>query len=66
MSTSDADSYIVRVYRRSPNDPRQLVGIVEQVSSGRETPFHSVEELWQILASRQPIYPPPIAGRFEE
>jgi hypothetical protein len=53
MLTSDADSYIVRVYRRSSDDPPQLVGIVEQVRTGRETPFHSIEELWQVLTSRQ-------------
>jgi hypothetical protein len=48
------DSYIVRVYRRSPGDPAQLVGVVEAVRTGRKTPFHNIEELCEVLVCRRP------------
>jgi len=44
---------VVRIYRRAAGDPPQLLGMVEQVRSGKKTPFHTMEELWRILASRQ-------------
>ena len=39
----------VRVYRRSPGGPPQLVGVVEAVRTGRKTPFHNIEELCEVL-----------------
>ncbi len=52
------ESYIVRVYRRgttrveTPGDYR-LTGIVEDVSEATRKPFHTLGELWLILAARQ-------------
>jgi hypothetical protein len=43
--SSTRDSYIVRIYRRDPNDQSKIAGIVETVSVGREDAFKSVEEL---------------------
>ena len=43
--SSTRDCYIVRIYRRDPNDLKKIVGIVESVSLGREDAFNSVEEL---------------------
>jgi hypothetical protein len=47
------DSYVVRIYRRDPKDPRRLVGVVEQAGeeASREQAFHDLAELMEILAS---------------
>ena len=39
-------SFIVRMYRL---DPDGIAGVVEDVSSGRSVPFHSLGELWAAL-----------------
>ena len=54
--SSTRDSYIVRIYRRDPNDLRKITGIVENVSLGREDAFKSVDELTVVLTR-------PIQGR---
>jgi hypothetical protein len=54
MPGTGEDTYIVRVYRRSPGDPAQLVGVVEAVRTGRKTPFHNIEELCEVLVCRRP------------
>ncbi len=43
------DSYIVRIYRRSPREKQTLVGLVEDVMRKRSYPFHNREELWARL-----------------
>lgn len=45
------DTYIIRVYRRNPEDLRELVGMVEVVENQKKQPFRSYEELWGIMAS---------------
>ncbi len=40
---------MVRVYRRDPTRPDEVVGIVEQVGTERTTRFSNVEELSAIL-----------------
>jgi hypothetical protein len=47
--SSTRDCYIVRIYRRDPNDLKKITGIVETVSLGREDAFKSVEELTAIF-----------------
>jgi hypothetical protein len=47
--SSTRDCYIVRIYRRDPNDLKKITGIVENVSLGREDAFKSVEELTAIV-----------------
>ncbi len=42
-------TYIIRVYRSKPNDPRRLVGIVEEVGGQMEKAFTHYNELWDIL-----------------
>jgi hypothetical protein len=39
-------SFIVRIYRR---ERRDIVGVVEDVRSGRATPFSSIASLWVAL-----------------
>ena len=45
------DSYVVRIYRRDPKDPRGLVGVVERAGAEGEQTFHDLTELMAILAS---------------
>jgi hypothetical protein len=43
------DSYVVRIYRRDPKEPRRQAGTVERAGAqGREV-FHDLEELLDIL-----------------
>jgi hypothetical protein len=41
--------FVVRVYRRAPDDPERIEGVVEAVASGAERPFANAQELWAIL-----------------
>ena len=41
--------FVVRVYRRTPDDPARIEGVVEAVASGAQVPFASAQELWTIL-----------------
>jgi len=43
------DSYLVRIYRRADNNPRMLVGVVEEVGVKEKKAFHTLYELWDIL-----------------
>lgn len=56
------DSYIVRIYRRTPQggtdgvqaDRPRLIGVVENPATGRRRAFHDIEELWALLAGAGP------------
>ena len=48
------ESYVVRIYRRDPKDPRTLVGVVEQAEAAGGKAFHDAEELIAILVSTGP------------
>jgi len=43
------NSYLVRIYRRSENDPNILVGVVREIGTGEKKPFNTRDELWSIL-----------------
>ncbi len=45
------DTYIIRVYRRDPREPRQFSGLVEIVASGAKKTFIDGVELLEILLS---------------
>jgi hypothetical protein len=45
------NSYLVRIYRRAEDNPRMLVGVVEEVGGNDKKAFHNVHELWDILNS---------------
>lgn len=57
LSTSNTpvDSYVVRIYRRTPGrdgGSGTLVGLVEEVyADGGRHPFHNISELWDILGA---------------
>ena len=52
------DSFIVRIYRRAKRaegvDASVLIGMVEDPVSGTQQAFHTVQELWRILARKAP------------
>jgi hypothetical protein len=43
------NSYLVRIYRRAEDNPRMLVGVVEEVGANDKKAFHNLYELWDIL-----------------
>jgi hypothetical protein len=43
------DTYIIRIYRQNANEPRMLVGLVEEAGVEGKRGFTSQEELWGIL-----------------
>ncbi len=43
------DSYLVRIYRKADDNPRVLVGVVEEVGVMEKKAFHNLYELWDIL-----------------
>lgn len=44
-------TFVVRFYRQAG---RPVTGVVEDVRSGRRTPFANSEELWRALSVRPP------------
>lgn len=44
-------TFIVRLYRQAQHE---MTGVVEDVRSGRHTPFANAEELWRALSVRPP------------
>jgi hypothetical protein len=45
----DQDDYIIRIYRRDPQNPRIVVGTVEQVGEKLKMGFTDFEELRLIM-----------------
>ncbi|MBN3788812.1 hypothetical protein [Burkholderia sp. Ac-20353] len=45
------ESYVVRLYRRTKADPREIVGVVELPANGRQAAFHGLAELCTILTA---------------
>jgi len=43
------DSYLVRIYRRAKDNPRLLVGVVEEPGGNGKKAFSNLYELWDIL-----------------
>jgi hypothetical protein len=43
------DSYLVRIYRKADNNPRLLIGLVEEVGVKEKKAFSNLYELWDIL-----------------
>jgi hypothetical protein len=47
------NSYIVRIYRQKRNNPRILVGTIEEVGRTGKRAFMNVDDLWDILNARK-------------
>jgi hypothetical protein len=43
------NSYLVRIYRRGEDNPRLLVGVVEEPGTNGKKAFTNLYELWEIL-----------------
>jgi hypothetical protein len=52
---SFSTNYIVRIYRFDTNNPRHLVGVVEEVGIKGKKAFTNYDELWDILVSSERI-----------
>lgn len=50
-------SYIVRVYREERDNPRLLVGTVEEVGGEGKKAFTTLDELWDILNTDETASP---------
>ncbi len=44
------NNYILRIYRLDRKDPKQLVGLIEEVGGKGKKPFTNLHELWEILS----------------
>jgi hypothetical protein len=53
------NSYLVRIYRKAEDNPRVLVGVVEEPGVKEKKAFSNLYELWDILnpGKREPIQP---------
>jgi hypothetical protein len=43
------ETYLVRIYRKAEDNPRMLVGVVEEPGVKEKKAFHNLYELWDIL-----------------
>lgn len=43
------DNYIVRIYRYEKDNPKGLVGVIEEVGVDGKRAFTNLDELWGIL-----------------
>ncbi len=48
------DSYLIRIYRRSPDEPEKIVGIIEEISTGHKRSFKDLSELCNAVAAPKP------------
>jgi predicted transcriptional regulator with HTH domain len=44
------ESYLIRIYRRSQDDPENIVGIVEEIKTGLNHAFQGMSNLCKILS----------------
>ena len=51
------DSYVVRIYRRNPREPRKQAGVVERAGTKDQKVFHDLEGLLAILSTQGPNRP---------
>ena len=47
-------TYLVRIHRKVDNNPRMLVGVVEEVGVEGNKAFSNLDELWTILNPSKP------------
>jgi predicted transcriptional regulator with HTH domain len=44
------DSYLIRIYRRSKDDPEGVVGVVEEIKTGLNHAFQGMSSLCKLLS----------------
>jgi len=47
------DNYVIRIYRGEKDNPKLLVGVVEEVGTKGNKAFTNYDELWEILNSQE-------------
>ena len=47
----EVDNYIVRIYHRDRNDPKNMAGVVEEIGKGGKREFLGPDALWKILTA---------------
>jgi hypothetical protein len=52
--SSGIESYVVRIYRRGREEPKELIGVVERAGDAAQHAFKTPDELLQILAAPEP------------
>jgi hypothetical protein len=48
------DSYLIRIYRRSRDEPENLVGVVENIDTGQQHSFNSLTGMCQAVSATDP------------
>lgn len=43
------ETYIIRIYRRDKDDPRNIAGLVVIIGAGEKMIFCSRDELWNVM-----------------
>lgn len=46
------ENYIVRIYRRDNNNPKNVVGMLENVETQQQQPFHDLVTLTRLLSGQ--------------
>ncbi|MGD0283706.1 MAG: hypothetical protein ABSB95_15250 [Dissulfurispiraceae bacterium] len=52
------DSYIVRIYRRTDDEQRNVTGLIEEVGTKVTNTFHNSDELIKILIREKKLRKP--------
>jgi hypothetical protein len=47
------ETYIIRIYRRLVDRPEQIIGVSEQVETGKKSKFESFQQLGKILLNSE-------------
>ena len=56
------NSYLVRIYRKAEDNPRMLIGVVEEVGKAERKAFNNLYELWDILNHKKELKKRKISG----
>ncbi len=60
------NSYVVRIYRQEEDNPRKLVGVVEEVGVKGKRAFTDIDDLWEILCAPKKYAKEKRASRAKE
>jgi hypothetical protein len=52
--TTVRESYVVQIYRRDPEDPQHITGVVEFTEADQSRGFHTIDELLRALGLGRP------------
>ena len=55
------DSYLIRIYRRDKENPEAIIGIIEEIGSGKKQSFGNLSELTTIISKGKGTQASPLA-----